>query len=81
MAVKDTVITASEKRREILLAAGCFIAAFLVNVYAIIRFGTPWTEMFTQIGYVIVLSVIIYAVVWVIRLCIMAVMALIRRGR
>ncbi len=79
--MKDTVITAKVKRREISLAAGCFLAAFLVNVYAIIRFGTPWTEMFTQIGYVIVLSVIIYAVVWVIRLCIMAVMALIRRGR
>ena len=79
--MKDTVITANVKRREIFLAAGCFLAAFLVNVYAIIRFGTPWTEMFTQIGYVIVLSVIIYAVVWVIRLCIMAVMALIRRGR
>ncbi len=81
MAVKDTVITASEKRREILLALGCFIAAFLVNVYAIIRFGTPWTEMFTQIGYVIVLSVAIYAIVWAVRLCIMFLKSVFRSRR
>ncbi len=81
MAVKDTVITASEKRREILLAAGCFIAAFLVNVYAIIRFGTPWTEMFTQIGYVTVLSVAIYAIVWAVRLCIMFLKSVFRSRR
>ena len=79
--MKDTVITAKMKRREIVLAAGCFLAAFLVNVYAVIRFGTPWTEIFSQIGSVFVISVIIYAVVWAVRLCIIAVRFMIRGGR
>lgn len=79
--MKDTVITAKMKRREIFVAAGCFLAAFLVNVYAVISFGTPWTEIFSQIGYVFVISVIIYAVVCAVRLCIMAVRFMIRRGR
>ncbi len=74
--MKDTVITAKVKRREILLAAGCLLAAFLVNAFAIIRYGTPWTELFSQLGYVVILAVIIYAVLWAVRLCVLAAMAI-----
>lgn len=79
--MKDTVITAKAKRREIWLAAGCFLAANLVNIYAIAKFRTPFTELFTQIGYVLILAVAIYAVIWIVRLCVMLVRSLVRRRR
>ena len=33
--MKDTVITASRKRRELIWLAGCIVAAMGVNIYAI----------------------------------------------
>ena len=67
--MNDTIITGRTKRREILLACGCFLVAFLINVYSIIRYRTEWTEIFTQIGYVTIIATSIYAVTWVIRGC------------
>lgn len=58
--MKDTVITAAAKRRELKIWLACFIVAFVVNVAAIIYFVTPWYEIFTQLGYVVVLSVSFY---------------------
>lgn len=63
------------------MAAGCFLAANLVNVYAIVKFRTPFTELFTQIGYVLILAVAIYVVMWIVRLCVMLVRSLVRRRR
>lgn len=63
------------------MAAGCFLAANLVNIYAIAKFRTPFTELFTQIGYVLILAVAIYAVMWIVRLCVMLVRSLVRRRR
>ena len=63
------------------MAVGCFLAANLVNVYAIVKFRTPFTELFRQIGYVVILAVAIYAVMWIVRLCVMLVRGLVRRCR
>ena len=52
-----------------------------MNVYAIVKFRTPFTELFTQIGYVVILAVAIYAVMWIVRLCVMLVRGLVRRCR
>lgn len=69
--VKDTVITAKAKRREIILASGCFIAACIVNLYAVVKFHRPWTELFSQIGYVVIIAAVFYAVIWAARLAAM----------
>lgn len=58
--MKDTVITAAVKRRELWIWLICFIVANVVNVISIICFATPWYEIFTQLGYVTVLSVSLY---------------------
>ena len=48
--MKDTVISARTKRRELTIWLACFAVANIINWAAIIRFATPWYEVFTQLG-------------------------------
>lgn len=58
--MKDTIISAKTKRRELLILLACFIVANITNIMAIIRFSAPWYEVFTQIGYVCVTTIVLY---------------------
>lgn len=66
--MKDTVISARVKRREITIWLVCFAVANIVNWAAIIRFSTPWYEIFTQLGYVTVTSLLLYGLVMLLRM-------------
>ena len=66
--MKDTVISAAVKRREFKIWLACFVVANVVNWAAIIKFGTPWYEVFTQIGYVAVTTVILYLLLAMLRI-------------
>ena len=66
--MKDTVITAEAKRRELWILLGCFVVANVVNWVAIIKFAAPWYEVFTQIGYVTVTTTILYLLLAVLRI-------------
>ena len=66
--MKDTFITADVKRRELWILLACFAVANVINWVAIIKFATPWYEVFSQIGYVVVTTCILYALLWVLRL-------------
>ena len=61
--MKDTIITAQFKRRELWILLACFVVANIANWVAIIRFSAPWYEVFTQIGYVLFTTVVIYALI------------------
>ena len=66
--MKDTVITAQAKKRELWILMACFVVANITNWVAIIRFSAPWYEVFTQIGYVVVTTLVIYALIAVLRI-------------
>ena len=66
--MKDTVITARAKKRELWILLACFVVANITNWVAIVRFSAPWYEVFTQIGYVVVTSLVIYALIAVLRI-------------
>ena len=66
--MKDTVISAEVKLRELKIWLVCFLIANITNWAAIIKFQTPWYEIFTQIGYVVVTSLVIYGLVLLVRL-------------
>jgi hypothetical protein len=66
--MKDTIITAQAKKRELWILLACFVVANVTNWVAIIRFSAPWYEVFTQIGYVVVTSLVIYALIAVLRI-------------
>lgn len=66
--MKDTLITARRKKTEIITALVCFALAFLLNIVCIIVYKTPFKEVFTQIGYIVVISVALYVIWTAIRL-------------
>lgn len=58
--MKDTLLTARRKRTELFTILICFILANLVNLYSIIAYNTPFSEMITSIFYVLIFSVALY---------------------
>jgi hypothetical protein len=68
--MKDTVITAKRKKTELISLLVCFGIAFLLNVGCIIYYKTPFYEMFTQVGFVLVITLGLYLVWTAIRLII-----------
>ncbi|MCR4860718.1 MAG: hypothetical protein K5910_08660 [Bacteroidales bacterium] len=72
--MKDLIIPAVRLRRELRTLAICFAIAVVANIGAIIGYKTPFYEIFTQIGYVVVITLVLYLVwalirtlVWLIR--------------
>ncbi len=61
--MKDTIVTRQRKKIELFALLVCFIIANLMNLYSIIKFHTPWTEMITSIFYVIIFTIALY-VLW-----------------
>ena len=63
--MKNTVITARRKKIELLTLLACFIIGNLANLYAIISYETPFSEMLTSVFYVLAFSGVLY-VFWTI---------------
>ncbi len=60
--MKDIQINISRKtqKAEILLFLACFVIAFGLNVISIIVYNTSWSELFTQLLWVICLAALFY---------------------
>ena len=58
--MKDITIPGKRIRTELLWLLGCFIAALVFNVYAIIRYKTSWAEFLTSFHVLVILSVVLY---------------------
>jgi len=77
--MQDIVLTARRLRLELLILLTSFVVAELVNIYAIITYETPWTEVITKIGFVLVLTAVLYAVHWLIRLIVFLCLSIVRK--
>lgn len=66
--MKDIVISGRWIVREALILAVCFVVALGVNVYAILRYGTEWKELFTTLPITAVLALLIFALLAALRL-------------
>lgn len=66
--MKDTLITARRKKTELITLLVCFGAAFLLNLGCILWYGTPLSELFTQLGYVVVIALALYLIWTAVRL-------------
>lgn len=60
----------SWQKREFITLLFCFAVAFLINVYAVIRYDGRFVELFSQIGYVCVITGVIYVITVLVRLLI-----------
>ena len=66
--MRDTLITAHRKLVELKTAGVCLLLAVLLNVGCIIYYHTPFYEVFTQIGYTVVIALGFYVIWTAIRL-------------
>ena len=66
--MKDTLITAHRKLVELKTAGVCLLLAVLLNIGCIIYYRTPFYEIFTQIGYTVVIALGFYVIWTAIRL-------------
>ena len=48
-------------RKELFIYALCFFIAFCFNLGAVIAYSRPWSELFSQLGYVVAISLALYA--------------------
>ena len=58
--MKDITISGKRIRTELKWLLGCFVAAIIFNVYAIIRYQTSWAEFFTSLHVLVLLSLVFY---------------------
>ncbi len=75
--MKDIIITSKIIKREIYVWLCALIAAQLMNVYAIVKYNTQWRELYSQLGYILMLSIVLYLLIAMIRLLV----HLIRKSR
>ena len=66
--MRDTLITAHRKLVELKTAGVCLLLAVLLNVGCIIYYRTPFYEVFSQIGYTVVIALGFYVIWTAIRL-------------
>jgi len=67
MKLKGLYISPRRLKKEITIFAICFIIGFFFNLYAIVRFQTPWHEIISQIGYVLLITISLYFIVFFVR--------------
>lgn len=79
--MKDIIITSQKIKRERNIYLICFLLSFVINIIAILAYTRPWTEMFTQLGYVFVISIFIYFILWIPRILIIGLRHLLRKKK
>lgn len=79
--MKDLTITAKQIRRELILLLVCFVIAEGVNIFSMVKYETPWTEFFTQIGFVLIITAALYIILIAVRVLIWLVKLIIDRCR
>ena len=79
--MKDLTITAKQIRRELILLLVCFVIAEGVNIFSMIKYETPWTEFFTQIGFVLIITAALYVILIAVRVLVWLVKLLIGKCR
>ena len=77
--MKDITITGKRRKKELIILLTCFVTAFLFNVLAVIIYKTPWHEIFSQIGYVVVITLVLFLIVTLVRVLVWAVGKLFKR--
>lgn len=66
--MKPIIISPKRQRIELIFMIIAFLISFCFNIYAIILFNAPWSELWTQLFRVIFLSAVIYLLTLILRL-------------
>ncbi|MBR1873209.1 MAG: hypothetical protein IJ795_08400 [Bacteroidales bacterium] len=77
--MKDLVIRGKSLRRELFILLGCLAAAIATNIGAIIYYERPWSELFTQVGFMLTLALCLYAALWAVRLAVFIIVLIFKK--
>jgi len=67
--MKDLLITSKRQKTEIIWFVICFCVAELINLISIIIYDTSWSDLYTQILWVLIITCLLYAVSVALRVC------------
>lgn len=65
--LKDILIKSSTLKKEIIIWCVSLLMAIAFNIYAIIKYKANWSELLTQLPIVLLVSVLIYLLIFVFR--------------
>jgi len=77
--MQDWIITPKRRKKELLAWILCFTFMVIVNVISIIKYNTPWRELYSQLHIVFFLSIVFYVIVLIIRMIVNGVIKLFRK--
>jgi glucan phosphoethanolaminetransferase (alkaline phosphatase superfamily) len=65
--MKDILIKGTALKREIVIWTIALVVSVGINIYAIVKYGNSWSEILTQLPVVVLISVLLYLLIWVLR--------------
>jgi uncharacterized membrane protein YwaF len=68
--MKDITIKSVSIKRELWIFLGVFIFTFGLNIYSILHYKTSWSELYSQLFFVVLISIFFYCVIAGIRIVI-----------
>ena len=77
--MKDIMISSRRIVRELMIFAGCILAALAVNACSIVHFNTAWKELFTTLPFTLAIAAIFFAVLALLRGIVFCGMQVLRR--
>lgn len=66
--MKELKLTVKRQKTEGLIFGCCFLMAFLMNVLSIVLYDTQWKELYTQLCWVLAISLFLYFLIGAFRL-------------
>jgi len=67
--MKEILLTTKRQKAEIGWFIACFCGAVLINIFSIVFYKTLWKELYTQILWVGIITIALYAISVGIRVC------------
>ena len=66
--MKDIVLSVKRQKTEIKIFCVCIVLAYLMNIVSIIAYGTSWSELWTQLPWMLLITCGFYVLSVVLRL-------------
>lgn len=66
--MKDIVLSVKRQKTEIKIFCVCIVLTYLMNIVSIIAYGTSWSELWTQLPWMLLITCGFYGLSVVLRL-------------
>lgn len=71
--MKDIIIKAERKKKELMVLATCFAIAYILNILGLFIYQTSPIELITMLPFVLKVTLFFYSITWVVRLVFMGI--------